>query len=78
MSALKWWTNYDDSQWFGIMRNPWLKEFIIKNPPDFKISPKCCDGAKKNTAHNYQKLHDFDLVILGVRTAEGGGESYSI
>lgn len=72
MSALKWWTNWDDSMWFGIMRNAWLKEYLIKNPPQFKISPKCCDGAKKYSASDYYKNNNIDMAILGIRKAEGG------
>ena len=39
-SALKWWTNEGDSKWFGIQRNVWLKEYMVKNPPQFKICGK--------------------------------------
>lgn len=56
--ALLWWTN--SGKRFNIERNTWLKEFLIKNPPTFIISPMCCNGAKKNPAN------------VGVRRAEGG------
>lgn len=45
---------------------------MIKNPPQFKISPKCCDGAKKNPAADYIKTHKVDLMITGIRQSEGG------
>ena len=75
--ALKWWTNErfleaEHNNMFCISRNSWLKEFLIKNPPPFAISNKCCDGAKKNTAQEYIKTAKLDLFILGVRKAEGG------
>lgn len=73
-SALKWWCNDKgrgmDTSFFNINRNKYLKEFIIENPPTFKISNKCCDLAKKQTAHQY--IHSEDLNIIGVRKAEGG------
>lgn len=72
VSALKWWTNHGDSKWFGIQRNAWLKEFIIKNPPTFKISARCCEGAKKNVGYDYNKDNNTDLMILGIRKSEGG------
>ena len=40
-SALRWWCNLkgEDSR-FNISHNKWLKEFLIENPPYFKISSK--------------------------------------
>lgn len=74
-SALKWWCNIQsellESQ-FNIARNKYLKEFLIENPPDFKISAKCCDGAKKENAYQLEKTKGFDLSCIGVRKAEGG------
>lgn len=71
--ALKWWCNArDDNPRSNIKRNTWLKEFILKNPPSFKISPQCCDGAKKRPADNYYKTHQVDISIIGIRKAEGG------
>ena len=75
-AALKWWTNKwiseNGTNLFSIDRNSWLKEFIIKNPPQFPISDKCCLGAKKNTAGNYIKNNKVDLMIMGIRKSEGG------
>lgn len=73
-SALKWWCNDKgrgmDTSFFNINRNKYLKEFLIDNPPTFKISNKCCDLAKKDTAHQF--IHPEDLDVVGVRKAEGG------
>lgn len=77
-SALKFWCNTYGSvaikkpSHFNINQFPYLKEFMIENPPDFKISDQCCKGAKKDTAHDYIKEHTFDLQLLGLRGAEGG------
>lgn len=71
--ALKWWCNINgkDSH-FNIQRNKWLKEFMIENPPKFKISNKCCQYAKKDVVHKVIKENDFDLEITGIRKSEGG------
>ena len=45
---------------------------MIKNPPDFKISNKCCHYAKKMSANKFKTNGRFDLNIYGVRKAEGG------
>ena len=76
-SALRWWgsvytTPGYKSSWFSIDRHRFLKEFIIKNPPWFNVSTKCCTYAKKNVAHQVYKEYGCDLDILGVRQAEGG------
>lgn len=77
-SALEWWCNtkaregYGGKSSFNISRNRGLKEFIIANPPTFKIANKCCTYAKKKVAYNYLNSHDIDLSIYGVRKAEGG------
>lgn len=57
---------------FDINNNTYLKEFLVKNPPDFRISNKCCMYAKKLVSKKYIKEHDTDLMIVGVRKAEGG------
>lgn len=73
---LKWWCNYGelgkDSNRFMIKRYPFLKDFIIANPPEFKISPKCCTYAKKNVSHKFERDGGFDVKCLGVRKSEGG------
>ena len=57
---------------FSIYRNKWLKEFILANPPDFPISNKCCEFAKKKPAKRIVKELDADLDMTGIRKAEGG------
>lgn len=76
VSALKWWCNqYEPKSMLNIRTNKGLKEFMVKNPPTFKISPKCCDFAKKNVAHQFYKDFDTDIVVVGVRKAERGARS---
>lgn len=70
--ALRWWTNdYGEKSPLSISYNKKLKEFIMTNPPIFKISNKCCKYAKKDLAHNKLK-EGYDLNITGIRKAEGG------
>lgn len=84
-SALKWWCNIHDielasvypsqsgrsSRW-SISRNQYLKEFLIENPPQFKISAKCCTYAKKKVSEKAEKEFDPDMLVIGIRKAEGG------
>lgn len=67
-----WWCNKHKSNQFNINRNLYLKEFLMANPPAFRISSKCCDYAKKNVSKKLIKKYNVDLAILGVRKAEGG------
>lgn len=71
-SSIKWWCNAYGSGKFNINKNKYLKEFLIKNPPTFKISSKCCNYAKKNVSKDYNKSHKIDLNCIGVRKHEGG------
>lgn len=71
-NGVSWWCNKNQSVMFNIGYNRYLKEFMIANPPGFKISNKCCTYAKKNVAHKLLKIEKYDLNILGVRRAEGG------
>ena len=77
-SALKFWccasvsTAVSKPSHFNIDQFKYLKDFMIENPPTFKISDLCCKGAKKDTAHDYLKANKFDLQCLGMRGAEGG------
>lgn len=70
--ALQWWCNCNISDRFNISRNKYLKEFMIENPPTFKISNKCCKYAKKDVVHKLIKNNEYDLEISGIRRAEGG------
>ena len=56
-----------------INSSKYMKDFIAENPPDFKISARCCDYCKKQIAHSVQK--DFEMVITGERRDEGGMRS---
>lgn len=78
-AALRWWCN----EWaksgsesrFNIAYNKYLKEYMIENPPDFKVSNKCCYYAKKLVAHNAKEDSGCDLSVVGVRKAEGGARA---
>lgn len=75
-ASLRWWCNgWGEGSRFNIAYNHGLKEFMIANPPTFKISSKCCEYAKKKVAKNYQKSINADLTITGLRKAEGGARS---
>lgn len=81
-SALKWWTNsYETTtrgySQFNVNCNSLLKEFLLSNPPRFKVSKKCCEYAKKAVAHNFAKKNQLDLFVVGVRKSEGGTRSTS-
>lgn len=77
-AALRWWCNdfqkakNGKESSFNIAYNQFLKEFMIQNPPYFKISNKCCHYAKKMTASRFKIKEKFDLNMYGVRKAEGG------
>ena len=74
-AALRWWCNEKgDKSGYNIKNIKWLKEFLIAHPPTFSISPKCCDGAKKNVVKNYIKgLGENNILeIAGIRRSEGG------
>lgn len=76
-SSIRWFNNayaregYSYSR-FNIQNQKYLREFLILNPPTFKISDQCCKGAKKDVAKRYIKENKIDLSIIGVRKAEGG------
>lgn len=72
--ALEWWCNISkgNTTQYIIDRAPYLKEFMIAHPPQFKISNKCCEWVKKNPAHNVIVNGGYDLSCVGVRKAEGG------
>lgn len=75
-AALRWWCNgWGKKSKMNIDQNPWLKEFMVLNPPDFPISNACCIGAKKETAHEIEKQIDPDLSCQGIRKAEGGSRA---
>ena len=49
----------------------------MQNPPDFLISNKCCEYAKKKPAKKYIKEMNADMEITGIRKSEGGIRSAS-
>lgn len=76
VSALLWWCNkYKKGSKFNVSYNKWLKEFIIENPPEFKISNTCCKYAKKDVVHKLLSDFEYDLNIVGIRKSEGGARS---
>ena len=56
-----------------INSSDYMLDFIKENPIPFKVSNRCCEICKKNTAHRVQK--DFDMIITGERRDEGGMRS---
>ena len=76
-SSLRWFNNqYGDERFsysrFNISGQKYLREFLIAHPPNFPIGDKCCTGAKKDVSKKYIKEHDIDLMLVGIRKAEGG------
>ena len=75
-TALRWWCNeWGENSSANIERAPYLREFMIQNPPTFKISPKCCDYGKKKPADMAAKKYNVDLTLIGLRKAEWGARS---
>lgn len=72
VNALAWWCNENQSIRFCINYNKWLKEFIITYPPEFRISSKCCKGAKKDVIHRLLAKNNYDMNVSGIRKYEGG------
>lgn len=72
LDALLWWTGARESSRFTVNKFSGLKEFVIRNPPEFDISDKCCLYAKKSVAHELEKMSGCDLSATGVRRSEGG------
>lgn len=75
-SALRWWCaeNGDESR-FNISRNRHLREFVMENPPQFRISNRCCHWTKRRVAKAAVKRFGADLDMVGVRRSEGGNRS---
>lgn len=80
-AALRWWCNEYSKRDnggespFNIAYAPWLKEYMVANPPPMQISAKCCEKAKKAPARKYEEENDFDVACTGVRKSEGGARS---
>ena len=56
-----------------INSSAYMYDFMKENPPQFKISAKCCDYCKKQIAHKVQD--GYDMIITGERRDEGGMRS---
>lgn len=77
--ALKWWCNdHPKGSMFNIEYNKYMKEFLLENNPEIKISDKCCHYNKKILIKKYVKTHKIQLDVTGVRKAEGGKRSVNI
>lgn len=75
-SALRWWCDeWGDKSRFSIERHQYLKEFLIENDLPFRVSGKCCYGAKIMPSKTYAKDNGVDLFVLGMRRSEGGVRS---
>lgn len=73
-SALKWWCDIWYGR-FGISYRKGLKEFLMKCPPTFKISEKCCEYVKIKPKEKYERGVKCDVSVCGVRKSEGGARS---
>lgn len=81
-SALRWWcddfkTDTGRPSKFNIEWTHGLKEFMVRYPPDFPVSARCCEWAKKNPTHDYLIAGGFGLNVTGIRVEEGGQRSTS-
>lgn len=72
-TGVEWWTNVKPKH--GVGRQLYLKEYMMLNPPPFKISKRCCDYAKKSVAKVLYKAWPYELSIDGQRRVENGVRS---
>ena len=56
-----------------INSSKFMLDFLQQQPPEFRISAKCCDYCKKHPAHRVQK--GYEMIITGERRDEGGMRS---
>ncbi|MBQ8109409.1 MAG: phosphoadenosine phosphosulfate reductase family protein [Clostridia bacterium] len=56
-----------------INSSKYMLDFLKQNPPEFKISARCCDYCKKQIAHRVQ--NGYEMIITGERRDEGGMRS---
>lgn len=65
-AGLKWWTDENgERSKFSIYRHTGMKEFMLSTPPEFAISDKCCNGAKKNSSAEFLKECNATICIVG-------------
>lgn len=70
--GLDWWYDKHYTYLWNVSNHRYLRDFLVMYPPKFPISDKCCHYSKKLPSDRLQKSGEYDLVILGVRRAEGG------
>ena len=80
LSTIRWWcddyaTMHNAYNAYCISRNKYLKQFVMQNPPWFRISADCCKYAKKRTKHELLADGDWDVELVGIRQTEGGVRS---
>lgn len=81
----KWWCNAYEKRkgcehlpkQFNIEYYPGLKEYLTNNPPQFKISQKCCMYSKKLVSRHLIKEFGADVLVMGISKDEGGIRSKS-
>lgn len=82
-AALRWWCN----AWIDEPHKPlqseiasarFMKEFIMKNPPTFNISSRCCNESKKKVGALVRAKYTADIQLVGIRKAEGGARSTGV
>lgn len=84
ITGIKWWLGLYDKPGYGqkgalsVEKNYGLKEFMTQYPPDFAISNKCCEYAKKEPSHRINMELGATLNVVGLRQAEGGMRSIAI
>lgn len=82
-AALRWWCNEYPRKNNGaesslnIAYAPYLKEYMIANPPPVPMSAKCCQKAKKEPAAKFTKEQEADMTCTGMRKSEGGNRAIS-
>jgi 3'-phosphoadenosine 5'-phosphosulfate sulfotransferase (PAPS reductase)/FAD synthetase len=82
-SALEWYfdrrpPSRNGKAKFSVAKYSMLRDFIISSPPGFSISDKCRDHAKKAVAKDFEREYRPDIVVTGMRRAEGGRRVGSI
>lgn len=81
----RWWCNAYEKKpgcehlpkQFNIEYYPALKEWLMQNPPKFKISQKCCKYAKKSVSKHIIKEFNADVLVMGISRDENGIRSKS-
>lgn len=78
-AALDWYfSRHSGNSRYDIKRCKLLYDFIRANAPTFAISEKCCLYTKKQTAEDFEKEFRPDLIVNGMRQAEGGRRASAI